>query len=57
MAVSGFNTPSWRSSTPVHEEDARFTGSPLTRDYAGLLFDMDGTLIDSTDAIVKFWTS
>lgn len=23
--------------------------------YAGLLFDMDGTLIDSTDAIVKHW--
>jgi len=24
--------------------------------FAGILFDMDGTLIDSTDAIVKFWT-
>jgi hypothetical protein len=24
--------------------------------FSGILFDMDGTLIDSTDAIVKFWT-
>jgi hypothetical protein len=23
---------------------------------SGILFDMDGTLIDSTNAIVKFWT-
>ncbi|KAE9372654.1 HAD-like protein [Stipitochalara longipes BDJ] len=25
--------------------------------FSGILFDMDGTLIDSTNAIVKFWTS
>jgi hypothetical protein len=24
--------------------------------FSGILFDMDGTLIDSTNAIVKFWT-
>jgi ribonucleotide monophosphatase NagD (HAD superfamily) len=23
--------------------------------FGGFLFDMDGTLIDSTEAIVKFW--
>lgn len=28
---------------------------PQVHSFAGLLFDMDGTLIDSTDAIVKHW--
>lgn len=23
--------------------------------FAGILFDMDGTIIDSTDAVVKHW--
>ena len=57
MAVSGFNTPSWRPSTPVPGVDYKNTGKSFVRDFAGLLFDMDGTLIDSTSAIVKFWSS
>jgi hypothetical protein len=54
MAISGFNTPTWRSSTPV-QADEDFTGAPFVRSFAGLLFDMDGTIIDSTNAIVKHW--
>ncbi|KAL9116927.1 MAG: hypothetical protein Q9187_006544 [Circinaria calcarea] len=30
-------------------------GLPETHAFAGILFDLDGTLIDSTDAIVKHW--
>ena len=26
-----------------------------THAFAGILFDLDGTLIDSTDAIIKHW--
>ncbi len=30
--------------------------APLQRaTFDGLLFDMDGTIIDSTDAVVKHW--
>jgi hypothetical protein len=29
--------------------------SPQRAVFKGLLFDMDGTIIDSTDAIVKHW--
>ncbi|MCJ1284782.1 hypothetical protein MMC26_004118 [Xylographa opegraphella] len=32
-----------------------FTGPAEVHSFAGLLFDMDGTLIDSTEAIVKHW--
>ncbi|MCJ1433966.1 hypothetical protein MMC27_003331 [Xylographa pallens] len=32
-----------------------FTGPAEIHSFGGLLFDMDGTLIDSTDAIVKHW--
>ena len=30
-------------------------GMPEIHSFAGLLFDLDGTIIDSTDAIVKHW--
>lgn len=30
---------------------------PLDRSYAGVLFDMDGTLISSVDAVVRAWTT
>ncbi|KAL9136066.1 MAG: hypothetical protein Q9175_002734 [Cornicularia normoerica] len=40
---------------PLLEENPFFTGRPETRDFAGILFDMDGTIVDSTDAIVKHW--
>ena len=40
---------------PLLEETPAFTGQPETHTFAGLLFDMDGTIVDSTDAIVKHW--
>jgi glycerol 3-phosphatase-1 len=32
-----------------------FSASTTTHTFSGLLFDFDGTIIDSTDAIVKHW--
>lgn len=32
-----------------------FTGATEIHSFAGVLIDMDGTVIDSTDAIVKHW--
>lgn len=32
-----------------------FTGPAETIECAGILFDMDGTIIDSTQAIIKHW--
>ncbi|KAH6678070.1 glycerol-3-phosphate phosphatase-like protein [Halenospora varia] len=32
-----------------------FSLPPQRATFAGLLFDMDGTIIDSTDAVVKHW--
>ena len=40
---------------PLLEEVPAFTGKPEILAFAGLLFDMDGTIVDSTDAIVKHW--
>ena len=40
---------------PVLEESPAFTGPPETHTFAGVLFDMDGTIVDSTDAIIKHW--
>lgn len=39
----------------LQEENYAFTGRPETHRFAGILFDMDGTIVDSTDAIVKHW--
>ena len=36
-------------------ESMIFTGPSKTHSFAAILFDMDGTIIDSTDAIVKHW--
>ena len=33
----------------------QFSARLETCAFAGMLFDMDGTIIDSTDAIVKYW--
>lgn len=33
----------------------KFSAEPSTHCFDGLLFDFDGTIIDSTDAIVKHW--
>ncbi|CZT16783.1 probable glycerol-3-phosphate phosphatase (glycerol-1-phosphatase) [Ramularia collo-cygni] len=38
-----------------HHEDNNFGGMPEVHDFDALLFDMDGTIIDSTPAIVKHW--
>jgi glycerol 3-phosphatase-1 len=32
-----------------------FTAPPETVSFDGLLFDMDGTISDSTAALEKFW--
>jgi glycerol-1-phosphatase len=32
-----------------------FTAPPQQVTFDGLLFDMDGTIIDSTEAVVKHW--
>lgn len=40
---------------PLLQESAAFRGRPEVHSFAGILFDMDGTIVDSTDAIVKHW--
>lgn len=40
---------------PLLEEEPSFTGNSEVFTFAGILFDMDGTIVDSTDAIVKHW--
>lgn len=38
-----------------HSEPNNFSAPAEQHDFHALLFDMDGTIIDSTDAIVKYW--
>jgi len=38
-----------------HHEDNDFSADAEIVDFSALLFDMDGTIIDSTPAIVKYW--
>ncbi|KAK5168404.1 DL-glycerol-3-phosphatase [Saxophila tyrrhenica] len=38
-----------------HQVSTSFSAPPETHDFTALLFDMDGTIIDSTPAIVKYW--
>lgn len=38
-----------------HSSTHTFTSPPTTHTFSALLFDMDGTIIDSTAAIVKYW--
>ncbi|KAF7185000.1 Glycerol-1-phosphate phosphohydrolase 2 [Pseudocercospora fuligena] len=40
---------------PHHEENQNFSSPPESHSFSALLFDMDGTIIDSTDAIIKHW--
>ncbi|KAK7534659.1 glycerol-3-phosphate phosphatase [Phyllosticta citricarpa] len=35
--------------------ESRFSAPPEVHDFVGLLWDCDGTIIDSTAAIVKYW--
>ena len=37
------------------DEKPLFNSAPEIHSFAGVLFDMDGTIVDSTDAIVKHW--
>lgn len=32
-----------------------YSGAPIQVSFDGFLFDMDGTIIDSTPAVVKHW--
>jgi glycerol-1-phosphatase len=32
-----------------------YSAPPETVTFDGLLFDMDGTIIDSTNAVIKHW--
>jgi glycerol 3-phosphatase-1 len=38
-----------------HHEDNDFSADAEVVEFSALLFDMDGTIIDSTPAIVKYW--
>lgn len=42
-------------ATDIEADSKLIEGEGRIQTFAGLLFDMDGTLIDSTDAIVKHW--
>ena len=39
----------------LSRQEPAFTQPTDIVPFGGMLFDMDGTLIDSTDAIVKYW--
>ncbi|TKA79369.1 hypothetical protein B0A55_02836 [Friedmanniomyces simplex] len=39
----------------VNNNEPDFSAPAQTHQFAALLFDMDGTIIDSTPAIVKYW--
>ncbi|KAF2094811.1 HAD-like protein [Rhizodiscina lignyota] len=39
-----------------HATEPSFTGPAEIHSFNGFLFDMDGTIIDSTSAIIKHWT-
>ncbi|KAL8814165.1 MAG: hypothetical protein Q9223_006592 [Gallowayella weberi] len=39
----------------VGRANSAFTGPAEIRMFSGILFDMDGTIVDSTDAITKHW--
>ncbi|KAL9111824.1 MAG: hypothetical protein Q9227_003883 [Pyrenula ochraceoflavens] len=60
VVVNGDASPT-ESKTPSTEkpsasaEDLDFSLAPSSHTFDGLLFDFDGTIIDSTDAIVKHW--
>lgn len=32
-----------------------YSGATIRETFDGLLFDMDGTIIDSTPAVIKHW--
>ncbi len=40
---------------PSLTKETAFTGPEETHSFAAVLCDMDGTIVDSTDAIIKHW--
>ncbi|KAF2842429.1 glycerol-3-phosphate phosphatase-like protein [Patellaria atrata CBS 101060] len=40
----------------IIEQKPRFEAPAVVHSFSGLLFDMDGTIIDSTNAIIKYWS-
>lgn len=44
-----------RNADLMGSKPPSFSAPPEEVTFAGLLFDMDGTLIDSTAAVVKHW--
>jgi hypothetical protein len=48
-------TPLQTSQTSIHVPKNDFSGPAITQSYPAILFDMDGTIIDSTNAITKYW--
>lgn len=53
--TSGIPPSVHQVSMTLLDKDPLFTGRPETHTFAGILLDMDGTIVDSTDAIVKHW--
>ena len=53
MAVSGYNIPV-RPSSPKGIKSV-FGDAAFECTFSGILSDMDGTLIDSTNAVVRHW--
>jgi hypothetical protein len=55
MAVKDYARSRRRSTTIKHETAKSFDSPAIIGVFSSILFDMDGTLIDSTDAIVQHW--
>ena len=55
MAVKDYARSRRRGTTTEHETTESFDLPAIIGVFSSILFDMDGTLIDSTDAIVKHW--
>jgi glycerol 3-phosphatase-1 len=39
----------------IETDESSFAAPPQVHSFHGILSDFDGTIIDSTDAIVKHW--
>jgi glycerol 3-phosphatase-1 len=55
MAVIDYARSRRPSTTTEHETMKSFDSPAVIGVFSSILFDMDGTLIDSTDAIIKHW--
>ena len=57
MTINNVETRRGRNPIPMPHDEKEIpeTRSSAIGEFSGVLFDMDGTLIDSTNAIVKFW--